>query len=60
MDLFVGEQARRSFFSPLRVCGLLLNQPNALIIWQELAWLVGPLVVFVPLFIWAYGQRTTR
>jgi len=42
------------------VHGLLLNRPDASIIWQALAWLVGLLVVFIPLSIWAYGRRTAR
>ena len=42
------------------VRGLLLNHPDAAIIWQALAWLVGILVVFIPLAVWAYGRRVAR
>ncbi len=28
--------------------------------WQALVWCLGLLIVFVPLSIWAYGQRTAR
>ena len=42
------------------VRGLLLNQPDAVMIWQALAWCVGILVVFIPLAVWAYGRRTAR
>ena len=42
------------------VRGLLLNQPDALTIWQALAWCLGILVVFIPLAVWAYGRRTAR
>ena len=42
------------------VRGLLLNQPDASIIGQALAWLVGLLVIFIPLSIWAYGRQTAR
>jgi ABC-2 type transport system permease protein len=42
------------------VRGLVLNQPDAVIIWQALAWCVGLLVVCVPLAVWAYGRRTAR
>jgi hypothetical protein len=54
------ESKKEEGFSLLRVCGLLLNQPNASITWQALVWLVGLLVVFMPLSVWAYGRRTTR
>ncbi len=42
------------------VRGLLLNHPDAGIIWQAVAWCVGILVVFVPLAVLAYGRRTAR
>jgi ABC-2 type transport system permease protein len=42
------------------VRGLLLNQPDAATILQALAWCVGILVVFIPLAVWAYGNRTAR
>ena len=42
------------------VRGLLLNQPDAATIWQALAWLVGILIIFVPLAVWAYGRRVAR
>ncbi len=42
------------------VRGLLLNHPDASTIWQALAWLVGILVVFIPLAVWAYGRRVAR
>lgn len=42
------------------VRGLLLNQPDASITWQALAWLLSPLVVSIPLAIWAYGHPTAR
>ena len=42
------------------VRGLLLNQPDAVMIWQALAWCVGILVVFIPLAVWEYGRRTAR
>jgi ABC transporter DrrB family efflux protein len=42
------------------VRGLLLNNPDALTIWQALAWCVGILIVFIPLAVWAYGRRTAR
>jgi ABC transporter DrrB family efflux protein len=42
------------------VRGLVLNQPDATVIWQTIAWCVGLLVVIIPLAIWAYGRRTAR
>ena len=42
------------------VRGLLLNRPDALTIWQALAWCVGILIVFIPLAVRAYGHRTAR
>ncbi len=42
------------------VRGLLLNVPDASKIWQALAWLIGILVVFIPLAVWAYGRRVAR
>ena len=42
------------------VRGLLLNHPDASITWKALAWLVGILVVFIPLAVWAYGRRVVR
>ncbi len=42
------------------VRGLLLNQPDAVTIWQALAWCVGILVVFIPLAVWADGRRTAH
>jgi len=42
------------------VRGLLLNNPNALTIWQSLAWCIGILIVCVPLAVWAYGRRTAH
>jgi ABC-2 type transport system permease protein/oleandomycin transport system permease protein len=42
------------------VRGLLLNQPDASMIWQALAWCVGILIVFIPLSVWAYGRRISR
>ncbi len=42
------------------VRGLLLNKPDAVTIWQALAWCIGILIVFVPLAVLAYGRRTAR
>jgi ABC transporter DrrB family efflux protein len=42
------------------VRGLLLNQPDAQVAWQAIAWCVGLLVVIIPLTIWAYGRRTVQ
>jgi ABC-2 type transport system permease protein len=42
------------------VRGLLLNQPDAQVAWQAIAWCVGLLVILIPLTIWAYGHRTVR
>jgi ABC transporter DrrB family efflux protein len=42
------------------VRGLLLNHPDASKIWLALAWLVGILVVFIPLAVRAYGRRVAR
>lgn len=42
------------------VRGLLLNQPDAAIMGQAIAWCVGLLVIFIGLSVWAYGRRTAR
>lgn len=42
------------------VRGLLLNQPDAVTIWQAIAWCVAILVIFIPLAVVAYGRRTAR
>ncbi len=42
------------------VRGLLLNHPDASKIWLALAWLVGIIVVFIPLAVRAYGRRVAR
>jgi ABC-type multidrug transport system permease subunit len=42
------------------VRGLFLNQPDALTIWQAIAWCIGILVVFIPLSVWGYGRRIGR
>jgi ABC-2 type transport system permease protein/oleandomycin transport system permease protein len=42
------------------VRGLLLNQPDASMIWQTLVWCIGILIVFIPLAVWAYGRRIAR
>jgi ABC transporter DrrB family efflux protein len=40
--------------------GLLLNQPDAGLIWQAVLWCLGILLVFIPLAIFAYDRRTTH
>ncbi len=42
------------------VRGLLLNKPDFTTIWQSLAWCVGILIVFIPLAVRAYNNRTAR
>ncbi|GCE15978.1 ABC transporter permease [Tengunoibacter tsumagoiensis] len=42
------------------VRGLLLNQVDVTTLWQALAWCLGILIIFVPLSVWTYGNRTAR
>lgn len=42
------------------VRGLLTNHPDGSIILQAVAWLIGILIVFIPLAVWAYGRRIAR
>ena len=42
------------------VRAFVLGQPLSADGWQALAWCLSLLIVFVPLSVWAYSQRTTR
>jgi len=42
------------------VRGLLLDRPDVPSIWQAIAWLLGLLVISIPLALLAYGHRTAR
>ncbi len=58
LGAFAEHQPLSVFITAVR--GLVLNQPDAMAIWQAIAWCVGLLVVFIPLAVWAYGRRTAR
>jgi ABC-2 type transport system permease protein/oleandomycin transport system permease protein len=55
---FAEHQPLSVFIATVR--GLVLNQPDAMAIWQTIAWCMGLLVVLIPLAVWAYGRRTAR